>query len=144
MPKVEELVATMKGLNDDEKNQVLLELISSSSVVWLNDFVKAFEEKFGVTAMAPVMAAGAGAAAGAADQAEAAEEKTSFDVILKEFGANKIQVIKAVRALTSLGLKEAKTLVDTAPQPVKTGVSKEEAQNVIKELETAGAKAELK
>ena len=145
MPKVEEVVETMKGLGDDEKNQVLLELISSSSVVWLNNFVKAFEEKFGVTAMAPVVAAaGVAGAAGAPAQAEAAEEKTSFDVILKDIGPNKIQVIKAVRALTNLGLKEAKTLVDTAPQPVKTGVPKDEAQKMIKELETAGAKAELK
>lgn len=146
MASVEEIVKTVNDLNEAEKNQVLLEVISKSSVLWLKDFVKAFEEKFEVTAMAPVMAAsaGMGVPAGAPAPAEAAEEKTTFDVILKDVGPNKINTIKAVRALTNLGLKEAKTLVDTAPQAVKTGIPKEEAQKMLKELETAGAKVELK
>ncbi|MCI0652135.1 MAG: 50S ribosomal protein L7/L12 [Planctomycetes bacterium] len=104
------------------------------------------EETFGVTAAAPMMMAGGAAAAGAGAGAEAAqaEEKTTFDVILKTVGDNKIQVIKAVRAVTSLGLKEAKDVVEGAPGPVKTGVSKDEAAKIKSELESAGAKVELK
>jgi large subunit ribosomal protein L7/L12 len=143
MPTVDDVVKTVHEMGEAEKSQVLLEVISKSSVLWLKDFVKSFEEKFGVTASAPMMAMPA-AGAVAAPSAEAAEEKTIFDVILKDAGPNKIQTIKVVRTLTNLGLKEAKDLVDKAPQPIKTGVSKEEAQKVIKELETAGAKAEIK
>lgn len=142
MANVEELIKSVQGLEEPERNQLLLEVISGSSVLWLNNFVKAFEEKFGVTAAMPVAAAGAGAAVAGA--AEVAEEKTAFDVVLKEIGANKIQVIKVVRAVTNLGLKEAKTLVDTAPQPVKTGIPKEEAEKILKELDAAGAKSEIK
>jgi large subunit ribosomal protein L7/L12 len=143
MPSVIEIVDSVKGLKDEEKNQVLLDVISSSSVLWLKDFVKAFEDKFGVTATMPMGMVGTAApAAGAA--AEKAEEKTTFDLILKEAGPNKIPVIKVVRTITSLGLKEAKDLVDKAPQPVKTGIPKDEAEKIKKELETAGAKVELK
>jgi large subunit ribosomal protein L7/L12 len=142
MPGVNEIIESAKGLKDEEKSQLLLDVISNSSVLWLNNFVKTFEEKFGVTAAMPAMAMGA--ATGAAPAAEKAEEKTTFDVILKEAGANKIQVIKVVRTITSLGLKESKDLVDGAPKPVKTGIPKEEAEKIKKEFETAGAKVEIK
>ena len=117
----------------------ILEAVASLSVMDLNDLVKAFEEKFGVSAAAVAVAAGP-AAGGAA----AAEEKTEFDVILAEAGANKVSVIKAVREITGLGLKEAKDMVDGAPKAVKEGVSKAEAEEAKKKLEEAGAKAELK
>ena len=117
----------------------ILEAVASMSVMDLNDLVKAFEEKFGVSAAAVAVAAGP-AAGGAA----AAEEKTEFDVILAEAGANKVAVIKAVREITGLGLKEAKDMVDGAPKAVKEGVSKAEAEEAKKKLEEAGAKAELK
>ena len=117
----------------------ILEAVAAMSVMDLNDLVKAFEEKFGVSAAAVAVAAGP-AAGGAA----AAEEKTEFDVILQEAGANKVAVIKAVRELTGLGLKEAKDMVDGAPKAVKEGVSKAEAEEAKKKLEEAGAKAELK
>ena len=117
----------------------ILEAVASMSVMDLNDLVKAFEEKFGVSAAAVAVAAGP-AAGGAA----AAEEKTEFDVILADVGANKVGVIKAVREITGLGLKEAKDMVDGAPKAVKEGVSKAEAEEAKKKLEEAGAKAELK
>ena len=110
----------------------ILEAISNMSVLELSELVKAIEEKFGVSAAAP-------AAAGAA-----AEEKSEFDVILKDAGAQKIQVIKAVREITGLGLKDAKALVDGAPKEVKTGVAKAEAEELKKKLEEAGATVELK
>jgi large subunit ribosomal protein L7/L12 len=120
----------------------ILEAVGSMSVMELNDLVKAFEEKFGVSAAAMAVAgpAGAGAAGGAA----AAEEQTEFTVILADFGANKVGVIKAVREITGLGLKEAKDLVDGAPKPLKEGVSKADAEAAKKKLEEAGAKAEIK
>ena len=117
----------------------ILEAVGALTVMELNDLVKAFEEKFGVSAAAVAVAAGP-AAGGAA----AAEEKTKFDVILAEAGANKVSVIKAVREITGLGLKEAKDMVDGAPKAVKEGVSKAEAEEAKKKLEEAGAKAELK
>ena len=117
----------------------ILEAVSAMSVMDLNDLVKAFEEKFGVSAAAVAVAAGPAAAGGAA-----AEEKTEFDVILADVGANKVSVIKAVREITGLGLKEAKDLVDGAPKAVKEGASKAEAEEAKKKLEEAGAKAELK
>ena len=117
----------------------ILEAVAAMSVMDLNDLVKAFEEKFGVSAAAVAVAAGP-AAGGAA----AAEEKTEFDVIFAEAGANKVSVIKAVREITGLGLKEAKDMVDGAPKAVKEGVSKAEAEEAKKKLEEAGAKAELK
>ena len=118
----------------------VISFIENMSVLELANLVKELEEKFGVSAAAPV----AVAAAGPAVAAEAAEEKTEFDVILKNCGANKIAVIKVVRALTSLGLKEAKDLVDGAPQPVKSGVSKDEAADAQKQLVEAGAEVEVK
>ena len=117
----------------------ILEAVSAMSVMDLNDLVKAFEEKFGVSAAAVAVAAGPAAAGGAA-----AEEKTEFDVILADVGANKVGVIKAVREITGLGLKEAKDMVDGAPKAVKEGASKAEAEDAKKKLEEAGAKAELK
>jgi large subunit ribosomal protein L7/L12 len=117
----------------------ILEAVGQMSVMDLNDLVKAFEEKFGVSAAAMAVA---GPAAGGA--AAAAEEQTEFTVNLTEVGANKVGVIKAVREITGLGLKEAKDLVDGAPKPVKEGVSKADAEAAKKKLEDAGAKAELK
>jgi large subunit ribosomal protein L7/L12 len=114
--------------------------IEKMSVLELAELVKELEEKFGVSAAAPVAVAAAPVAAAA----EAAEEKTEFDIILKSAGANKINVIKVVRALTSLGLKEAKDLVDGAPSPVKTGASKAEAEEAKKQLVEAGAEVEIK
>ena len=129
-PKLEEVVKTIEQLTALE----------------LSELVKGLEDKFGIQAAAPmafgVMMPGAGAAA--AGGAAAAEEKTAFDVILAEVGANKIAVIKEVRAATSLGLKEAKDLVEGAPKPVKEGATKEEAEELKKKLEAAGAKVQLK
>jgi large subunit ribosomal protein L7/L12 len=118
----------------------VVSFIENMTVLELSELVKELEDKFGVSAAAPVAVAAAAAPAAA----EAAEEKTEFDVILKAAGANKIGVIKVVRALTSLGLKEAKDLVDGAPQPVKTGVSKEEAEEAKKQLVESGAEVEVK
>ena len=118
----------------------VLEFISNLSVLELSELVKEFEEKFGVSA-APVMVAGGAAAGGAAD---AAEEKTEFNVVLVDGGDKKINVIKVVRALTGLGLKEAKDAVEQSPSVIKEGVSKDEAEAAKKELEEAGAKVELK
>ena len=118
----------------------VLEFISNLSVLELIELVKEFEEKFGVSA-APVMVAGA---AGGAAGGEAAEEKTEFNVVLTDAGANKIGVIKVVRALTGLGLKEAKDAVEGTPSVLKEGLNKEEAEKAKKELEEAGAKVELK
>lgn len=122
------------------KEQVF-EFIDTMTILEMSQFVKEFEERYGVTAAAPVAVA---AAPGAAAAAPAAEEKTSFDVILAGAGDKKIQVIKVVRELTGLGLKEAKDLVDGAPKPVKTGVSKEEAESIKAKLEEQGAKVEVK
>ena len=122
------------------KDQVF-EYIDKMTILEMSEFIKEFEERYDVTAAAPVAVAAAGAPAAA--EAEE-EEKTSFDVILSAAGDKKIQVIKAVRELTSLGLKEAKELVDGAPQPVKTGVAKEEADAIKAKLEEQGAVVELK
>lgn len=118
-------------------NEQLIEHVSKMSVLDLANLVKELEEKFGVSA-APVAVAGAGGAA------EAAEEQTEFTVVLADAGAKKINVIKEVRAITGLGLKEAKDLVEGAPKPVKDGVTKEQAEEMKKKLEAAGAKVELK
>ncbi|MFC5431261.1 MAG: 50S ribosomal protein L7/L12 [Paraburkholderia sp.] len=117
----------------------ILEAVGAMSVLELNELVKAFEEKFGVSAAAVAVAGPAGGGAAAA-----AEEQTEFNVILTETGANKVSVIKAVRELTGLGLKEAKDLVDGAPKPVKEAVPKAAAEEAKKKLEEAGAKAEIK
>ncbi|HEX6129617.1 MAG TPA: 50S ribosomal protein L7/L12 [Candidatus Limnocylindria bacterium] len=123
----------------------ILEAISNMTVLELSDLVKAVEDKFGVTAAAPVAVAAAPAAGGGDGAAAAAtEEKTEFDAVLTDVGANKILVIKAVRELTGLGLKEAKDLVDAAPKPVKEGVTKEEAEQVKEKLAEAGATVEVK
>jgi len=122
----------------------VIEFIANMSVLELSQFIKELEEKFGVSAAAPVAAVAAVAGAPAGAEAAPKEEKTEFDVILSEIGGNKIQVIKAVREITGLGLKEAKELVESAPKAVKTGVSKEEAEEIKKKLEEAGAKVEIK
>ena len=119
----------------------ILEAVGQMSVMDLNDLVKAFEEKIGVSAAAMAVA---GPAAGGGGGAAAAEEQTEFTVVLADVGANKVGVIKAVREITGLGLKEAKDLVDGAPKPVKEGVSKADAEAAKKKLEEAGAKADLK
>jgi large subunit ribosomal protein L7/L12 len=119
----------------------ILDAISNMSVLDVVDLVKQMEDKFGVTAAAPMAVAAAGASPAAA---AAAEEKTEFTVVLKAAGDKKVEVIKAVRAVTSLGLKEAKDLVEGAPQNVKEGVSKDEAAKIKKELEAAGASVEVK
>jgi large subunit ribosomal protein L7/L12 len=118
----------------------VISFIENMTVLELSELVKELEEKFGVSASAPAAVAAAGPVAAA----EPVEEQTEFDVILKACGANKIGVIKVVRSLTSLGLKEAKDLVDGAPQPVKTAVSKEEAEDAKKQLAEAGAEVEVK
>jgi len=119
----------------------VIEFVSNMSVLELSELVKELEEKFGVSAAAQV--AVTAVPAGAAAQAEA-EEKTEFDVILSQVGDKKIQVIKAIRAITSLGLKEAKAVVDEVPKPVKEGISKEEAEDIKKQLEETGATVEIK
>lgn len=118
----------------------ILETISSMTVMEVVDLIEAMEEKFGVSAAAAVAAAPAAAAGGG----EAAAEKDEFDVVMTGFGDNKVAVIKAVRGITGLGLKEAKTMVESAPAPVKEGVNKAEAEDVKKQLEEAGATVELK
>lgn len=123
----------------------LVDQLSALTVLEVADLVKQLEEKWGVSAAAPVAVAAAGAAAGGGEAAPAAEEKTSFDVILSEVGGNKIAVIKEVRAAVSgLGLAEAKGLVEGAPKPIKEGVTKEEAEEIKKKIEAAGAKVEIK
>jgi large subunit ribosomal protein L7/L12 len=124
----EQLVATLEGM----------------TVLELNALVKQLEERWGVSAAAPVAVGAAGPAGGGAAAAAPEEEQTEFDVVLTEIGANKIQVIKAVRELTSLGLKEAKDLVDSAPKPIKQGVSKEEAEAAKAKLQEAGATVDVK
>ena len=125
------------------KTEELLETFKSMTVLELNDFLKAFEEEFGVTAAAPVVMGGGGGGGGAAAP-EAVEEQDEFDVVLLAAGDKKIQVIKVVRELTSLGLKEAKDLVDGAPKPVVEKVSKEDAEKARAKLAEAGAQVEMK
>jgi large subunit ribosomal protein L7/L12 len=126
----------------------ILEAIDKMTVLELSDFIKAFEERYGVTAAAPVAVAAAGGAAAAggdgAAPAAAAEEQSEFSAVLAEVGPNKIPVIKVVRELTGLGLKEAKDLVDAAPKPVKEGIAKDEADKIKAALEEQGAKVEIK
>lgn len=119
--------------------QEIIDAVKEMSVLELNELVKAIEEEFGVTAAAPVAMAGAGAGA-----AEEAEEQTEFDVVLEDAGASKIKVVKAVREITGLGLKDAKDLTDSAPKAVKEGVDKEEADELKAKLEEVGAKVEVK
>jgi large subunit ribosomal protein L7/L12 len=133
-------MATQTSVSIDD----LLEAIGNLSVVELSQLIEKFKDKFGVTIAAPAAAAPAGGAAGGGAAAAAAEEKTEFTVILKAGGEKKIQVIKEIRAITSLGLKEAKDLVEGAPGTVKEGVSKQEAEEIKKKLEAQGAVVELK
>ena len=121
----------------------VIEFISNMTVLELSDFIKELEDKFGVSAAAPVAVAAAGGAPGA-EAAGAEEEKTEFDVVLTDFGSQKIKVIKEVRAITGLGLKEAKDLVESVPKAVKEGVSKEEAEKLKEQIEAVGAKVEVK
>ncbi len=127
-------------MGDEKKMEEMLTTIENMSVLELSGLVKSIEEKFGVTAQAPMMAAGIAAAPGAA----AEEEKTTFTVVLAAAGDKKIQVIKEIRTIINLGLKEAKDLVEGAPKTVKEGVGKEEAEEIKKKLEAQGAKVELK
>lgn len=137
-----EVVQETKSEPEMSKEQkAFVEQIEGMSVLELSKLVKVLEEKFGVSAAAPVAIAAAGGAAGAAEEEE---EKSSFNVELSEVGANKIQVIKELRVVTSLGLKEAKDLVDSAPKTVKDNATKEEAEEIKKKLESAGAKVSLK
>jgi large subunit ribosomal protein L7/L12 len=125
------------------KKEDVVEFISSMSVLELSEFITELEEKFGVSAAAPVAVAAAGA--GPADAGAApAEEKTDFDVVLTAIGDQKIKVIKEIRAITALGLKEAKELVESAPQPIKEGVPKEEADEIKKKIEAVGGTVEFK
>ena len=132
-------MATQTMSKDD-----ILDAIGNMSVFELAELIEAFKSKFGVTIAAPAAAPAAGGAAGAASAAPAAEEKTEFTVVLKSGGEKKIQVIKEIRAITSLGLKEAKDLVEGAPGTVKEGVTKQEAEEIKKKLEAQGAVVELK
>ena len=122
----------------------VLEAISSMSVLDLSELIKEMEEKFGVSAAAMAVAAAPASGAGGAAAADSSEEQTEFTVILAAAGEKKVESIKAVRAITGLGLKEAKELVDGAPKPLKEGVSKEEKDDIVKQLEAAGAKVEVK
>jgi len=141
MGNVAGLVDEASKLSDEERTSFLAEFVAKQNVLWLSTAVKALEEKFGVKA---ATGGGGGGGGGAPTPVAAVEAKTSFDVILKNAGANKINVIKVVRAATSLGLKEAKDLVDKGGQAVKTGVPKEEADKLAKELKDAGAEVEIK
>ncbi len=138
----EQLVEAYKGLTSEEKAKFWVEAVSQTNVLELNASVKSLQEEFGITAAAPVMATAMPGVA-AAPAAPAEEEKTEFNVILKEIGAQKIQVIKAVRELTGLGLRESKDLVEGAPSNVKEEVSKEEAEAAKARLEEAGATVEI-
>ncbi len=130
-------------MSEITKEQVV-DWLSGQSVIEIADLVKDLEEKWGVSAAAPAAVAAAAPAGGADGGESGGEEKTEFDIILSEFGGNKIAVIKEVRAITGLGLKEAKELVESAPKPVKEAVSKDEAEEILKKLEASGAKAEIK
>ena len=134
--------AEKEQLDLSKRVEDALKLTEQMTAIELSNYAKAMREKFGITA-SPVAVA-AGPAGGGAAGGAAAEEPTIFDVILASFGSNKIQVIKEIRAITSLGLKEAKDLVESAPKPVKEGLKKEEAEEIKKKLEAAGAKVELK
>jgi large subunit ribosomal protein L7/L12 len=141
-PKAEKPAKAEKPKKSAAMDQIM-NAIKGMTVIELADLVKALEKEFGVSAAAPVAMAAAAPAAGEAAAAET-EEQTEFTVILKDIGANKINVIKAVRELTSLGLKESKDLVESAPKPVKEGISKEEAATAKQKLEAAGASVEVK
>jgi large subunit ribosomal protein L7/L12 len=144
------MLLRLRERDDTEDNNMadteqIVEQLSGLTVLEIADLVKKLEEKWGVSAAAPVAVAAPAAGGGGAAAAPAAEEKTAFDVILKEVGGNKIAVIKEVRAAVSgLGLAEAKALVESAPKPVKEGVTKQEAEEIKKKIEAAGAKVDIK
>ena len=138
-----EAAATKSGVKLEGKMAEFVDWIEGITVLELSQLVTALEDRLGVSAAAP-MAVAAPGAGGPGGEAEAAEEQTEFSVVLTDVGAQKIQVIKEIRGLTSLGLKEAKDLVESAPKPVKEGVPKEEAEEIKKKLEGAGAKVEIK
>jgi large subunit ribosomal protein L7/L12 len=138
--KKEDRMSEGKKMSKEE----LISVIKNMTVLELSNLVKALEEEFGVSAAAPVAVAAVAGAPSAAAPAAAAEEQTEFTVILKEVGANKIQVIKTVREVTGLGLKESKDLVEGAPKPIKEGISKEEAATIKKKMEASGATVEVK
>ncbi|MFH1754328.1 MAG: 50S ribosomal protein L7/L12 [Candidatus Latescibacterota bacterium] len=135
-------MATAKKATKDAKGNVeqAMEIIESLTLLEMSELVKNLEDKFGVTAAVPVAAVAAAAPAGASEE----EEKTEFDAILSAFGSEKIKVIKVVRAITSLGLKEAKDLVEGAPKPIKEAVSKEDAESIKKQIEEVGGSVEIK
>ena len=137
--KVTAVLEQVKQLSDEERTAFGVDFISGQSVLWLANFSKTLQDKLGVQAAMPMAAAPAAVA-----PAEKAEEKTTFDVVLKEAGANKIQVIKAVREQTTLGLKEAKDLVEGAPKAIKEGVNKEEAAKIKAQVEAAGGQVDIK
>lgn len=152
-PKVEAEPRAKKQSKDKETSSAgakamakeeIIAAVKNMTVLELAELVKALEDEFGVTAAAPVVSVAAGAPAAAAAAAAAEEEKSEFTIILKEIGENKINVIKAVREVTTLGLKEAKDLVESAPKPIKEGINKDEAASIKKKLEEAGAKVEIK
>ena len=134
----------MTKVEPTKKMKDIMDSIEAMTVMELADLVKVLEEKFGVQAAAPVAVQAAGAAGAAAGGAAPQEEKSTFTVVIASAGANKIQVIKELRTITSLGLKEAKDLVDAAPKTIKEGATKEEAEKIKKQLEAVGAKVELK
>ena len=140
MAKVKDVVKSVLEMNSEERIDAMTQVVEGMSVLDLNQLVKSMQDKFGVSAAPVAMAAPMGAAA---EAAPAEEEKTSFDVILKSAGEKKINVIKAVREVTTLGLKEAKNLVEGAPQPLKQGVSKDEAEKLKAKLEGEGATMEI-
>jgi len=135
-------MATAKKAAKKSNVEQAMEIIEGLTLLEMSELVSELEEKFGVTAAAPVAAMAVGAVAGAG--AEAAEEKTEFDAVLTGFGSEKIKVIKAVRAITSLGLKEAKDLVEGVPKPLKEGVSKEDAETIKKQVEEVGGTVDIK
>ena len=139
VPSVEEIVELAKGMDDKGQSEVVRGIVRNMRVISLAGLVKDLEEEFGVTAAAPAVAI----ASGPPQVEEEAEEKTIFDVILETVGDKKIPVIKVVRSLTSLGLKDAKALVDSAPEKIKEGVSKEEAEKIKSELEAVGAAVKI-
>lgn len=140
---VQALVEKIGALSSEDKGVLIMEVVKAATVLELSAWVKDFQEEFGVSAAAPMMAVAAPAADAGAGAA-AAEEKTEFDVILENAGGSKIQVIKEVRGLTGLGLKEAKELVDGAPKPIKEGANKETAEEIKAKLEAAGATVTIK
>ena len=135
---------TKKAADHSKAVEKILDAVKNMTVMELAELVKAMEDEFGVTAAAPVVAAAPGVVPGGAPAAAAAEEKTEFTVVLSSFGSNKIQVIKVVRALTGLGLREAKELVESVPSNVKEDIQKDEAEDIKRQLEEAGAQVELK